>query len=340
MVHYNFAPASCSSSLAPFGDLGFDGESHHKTRLASVILVSRRNEFRAPIELIRLDPPPVFQSSLVSWRGLIYRCLEHFADPAVEGSPNMKLGIRSKFIGILAIASLLPLVFAITAVLTVGYSHLRTMRGVMFAAAAGFSARTLRMLSENQVGDLNDLIALTDLHHLADEVNRSQAAESSAAAQARMRALDARWQKLAADDPELRRYLENPIAQRLREFQSRHPMLKEIFVTDALGGLAGTTEKTSDFLQSDKKWWQEAAKLRSGQSWLDELYFHESAGVFSLDICVPIRLPETTDGPISGVLKAVLNVSALFDQIVPDGASQDTSIRILVPQHQVVTSDG
>ncbi len=248
----------------------------------------------------------------------------------------MKLGIRSKFIGILAIASLLPLVFAIVAVLTVGYSHLRKERGVMFASAASYSARTLRLLSQKQVEDINDLIALTDLHHMAEEVNQSHAAEESVAVQARMEAMEARWPKLAAHDPEFRRYLESPIARSLREFQALHPVLKELFVTDALGGLTGTTAKTSDFVQSDEKWWQEAAKLKTGQAWLDELHFDDSAGVFSLDICVPIRPPEKLDGPISGVLKAVLNVSALFDQVVTVGASEDMVTEVVLGDGHVL----
>ncbi|MDH3679450.1 MAG: ATP-binding protein [Acidimicrobiia bacterium] len=92
----------------------------------------------------------------------------------------------------------------------------------------------------------------------------------------------------------------------------------EVFFTDANGFNAALTARTSDFVQSDEEWWQEA--WADGIS-VSDVEFDDSAGVFSVDISVRIDDPET--GARLGVMKAVLSVS--FVQSIATARSLSTT---------------
>ena len=79
----------------------------------------------------------------------------------------------------------------------------------------------------------------------------------------------------------------------------------EIIVTNAYGANVAQSEKTTDFRQSDEKWWQEA---KEHGIFLSNGGFDESAGVYSSDIAIPILDKE---GRFIGVLKAVINVESV-----------------------------
>lgn len=92
------------------------------------------------------------------------------------------------------------------------------------------------------------------------------------------------------------------------------PYFAEIFFTDSNGFNVGLTNPTSDFVQSDEDWWQEA--------WSDflsigEIGYDDSAGVWSVDISV--RLDDPATGELLGVMKTVLaidSVQHIADQTV------------------------
>ena len=99
------------------------------------------------------------------------------------------------------------------------------------------------------------------------------------------------------------------------------PYFAEVFFTDSNGFNVGLTNSTSDFVQSDEDWWQEA--------WSDflsigEIGYDDSAGVWSIDISV--RLDDPATGELLGVMKTVLaidSVQHIADQTVeaiPGGA--------------------
>ena len=92
------------------------------------------------------------------------------------------------------------------------------------------------------------------------------------------------------------------------------PYFAEVFFTDSNGFNVGLTNPTSDFVQSDEDWWQEA--------WSDflsigEIGYDDSAGVWSVDISV--RLDDPATGELLGVMKTVLaidSVQHIADQTV------------------------
>lgn len=90
---------------------------------------------------------------------------------------------------------------------------------------------------------------------------------------------------------------------------SGYPVFGEIFVTNAYGANVSQTNRTTDYRQDDERWWQLAAK---DGLYLGDVEFDESAGIYSVEICVRI---DDEDGGMLGVLKAVMNIRGIFDII-------------------------
>jgi hypothetical protein len=125
--------------------------------------------------------------------------------------------------------------------------------------------------------------------------------------------LDARWKDSDSDKPDSVAYnlIHNEVGNIIRQFiqddidsESKFKYA-EIFVTNAYGANVAQSAKTTDFRQSDEKWWQDAKEYGI---FLSDGGFDESAGVYSSDIAIQILDKE---GRFIGVLKAVINVESV-----------------------------
>jgi hypothetical protein len=120
-------------------------------------------------------------------------------------------------------------------------------------------------------------------------------------------ALDAKWIAAKEADEFITKFMTNKGADALKAFQAVHPEFKEIFVTDVYGLNAAQTNKTSDYLQSDEEWWTKAFNGGTGASYHGSIEFDESAQTEAISIYVPIM----SDGRVLGIVKAVLDLSAV-----------------------------
>ncbi len=89
----------------------------------------------------------------------------------------------------------------------------------------------------------------------------------------------------------------------LRQQIASSPYFAEIFFTDRNGYNVALTNPTSDFVQSDEDWWQNAW---SRELSVGEIEYDDSAGVWSVDISLRIDDPATAQAV--GVMKTVLAI--------------------------------
>lgn len=89
----------------------------------------------------------------------------------------------------------------------------------------------------------------------------------------------------------------------LRRTVSASPYFAEIFFTDANGFNVALTNPTSDFIQSDERWWQDAWSQGIA---IGEFEYDDSAGTWSIAISVRLEDPSTSE-PV-GVMKLVLAI--------------------------------
>jgi HAMP domain-containing protein len=110
------------------------------------------------------------------------------------------------------------------------------------------------------------------------------------------------------------------------------PHFGEVFFTDAHGYNVAVTSPTSDFVQSDEDWWQEAWE---NQISIGTIEYDDSAGIWSIEISVRVDHPQT--GAALGVMKSVLGVSLLQEVAdLHESQLQEGDVTILNPEGLLV----
>ena len=235
----------------------------------------------------------------------------------------MKFSIRAKLVAILFIASALPLLLGIVSVEFLGFRDFRRNKGQLYQASAMHYANGLAQLAGDQVQRLSDWTTLSNLS--------KDMANAPVITAARATYLEQNWNYFfpGTNSPELESVLGNKMALQLDAFQKRNPLFAEIFVTDKNGYLLASTNRTSDYIQSDEEWWSKAMTMPEGKAWVEGVAYDDSAAVHALKICLPVR----SEKRIVGVLKASLNVSALFSRV-------PVVLREQGLRHDVILHDG
>jgi twitching motility protein PilJ len=116
------------------------------------------------------------------------------------------------------------------------------------------------------------------------------------------------------------------------------PHFGEAFFTDAHGYNVALTAPTSDFVQSDEDWWQQAWDQQIS---IGTVEYDDSAGIWSVDISVRIDDPQTGQG--LGVMKSVLGVSLIQEVAdIHQAQLESSDVTILDPEGLLVaeTSSG
>jgi hypothetical protein len=104
---------------------------------------------------------------------------------------------------------------------------------------------------------------------------------------------------------------DNQASQFLRDIVDNDRVYREIIVTDREGRVVAESGSTSDYLQNDEDWWQEAFQdgLR-GRVSVSDVLWDESARSHALEIAVPVT--ERPGDRLVGVLKVVADVRELL----------------------------
>jgi methyl-accepting chemotaxis protein len=108
--------------------------------------------------------------------------------------------------------------------------------------------------------------------------------------------------------------------------------IAEIFVTDANGFNAVSTETTSDFVQSDEAWWREAA--RKGLT-TAEAEYDESAAQIVVSLASAIRA--TDRARPDGVIKIAFGIGSLDDALAK-ATSDEIRLDVIDAQGRVIAS--
>jgi len=98
----------------------------------------------------------------------------------------------------------------------------------------------------------------------------------------------------------------------------------EMFVTESHGFNVLTSERPSDFVQSDEEWWQ---RTMEDGSYEGDAKFDSSAGTVSLEFDVAVRAPGYTR-PV-GVLKAVFGLDKLAKLLGSEGLTGGAYVEVV-----------
>ena len=250
----------------------------------------------------------------------------------------MNFRIRSKFIGILAIASLLPLGIALIAFRWFGERYSRQSEGIRYQEAAAHLSHSLTHSLRSEIELFNQWRILSGIALAVSATDTEQTPRSEAARVAAIEATEALWPTLTPDSPQLQALLHNDLSQQMQAFITEHRNFAEVFITDREGRLIAATQKTSDYWQADEVWWQAAVLLDEDTVNLDGLNYDESAQVYSIDITLPLYQSNQTGREIVGVIKAVLDASPVFQSFSTVDAEHAPTKEVVLESGEVLVN--
>ena len=239
------------------------------------------------------------------------------------------MGLRGKFALALAIAALLPLAVGLVVLQTFGFKHLLNTKGHTYEAEARALARSLEGSVEAQAGNFWSWVA-------ADPALPDYLSHGPSGPAPDLQQTEKIWTSLKDDDPLIREILGNPGSTSLLRFTAGQKAVAEVLVADLQGRVVAASRKTSDYDQSDEAWWKVGRKLPESGMWTDVLHYDESAGVFSLDLVMPVH----RQGTLQGVAKLVLDVTPLFQQLRTSRDDDGGQLEILMPDGRILARSG
>lgn len=200
-------------------------------------------------------------------------------------------------LALLVAVALLPLIAALVTI-TVGSRQLRTeLYGQAISSAASVQAMALGVSLSKDIEKF-----YVEIQYEPEIIKELSARTEPLDLQA-VEAVEAGW---GGDSAVFHSIRDSSISRRLRRIQKEDPLIAEILITDRAGRLAAATQQTSDYYQADEDWWQGAWCEGQGCIFTPPVSFDQSAGVWSIDVCIPIR-----DGKhVVGIAKLVLDISA------------------------------
>jgi signal transduction histidine kinase len=176
---------------------------------------------------------------------------------------------------------------------------------------------TLANIYHRIEGKTNELASLTDDKEILSFVKKSNSDfENISDLDSHISKIDGDW-KGGVDLPVISEILANELSVRLLSYQDHFrthdnkQAFSEIFITNIHGVVIGSTDRTSDYLQSDEDWYIETV---SGEdvAWLGQPEYDESSNAYSIDVVTTIK---DEDGNFAGVIKGVLNLYYLKDDL-------------------------
>jgi serine phosphatase RsbU (regulator of sigma subunit) len=179
-------------------------------------------------------------------------------------------------------------------------------------------------LERNVIGQMSNLERWIELDGVTEQL---EGMDVPAVDPSVIEETEARWPSLQPTDEPLRSILRNPMAEQLVRFQKLNPLFVELMLTDSQGRLIAATNPTTDYWQSDERWWIDAANATDAESiWAHGIIYDDSAGVQAMDITLPIR---GKAGNLLGVVKGSLNAIDVLHKLKPDPWNAEISRDIL-----------
>lgn len=151
----------------------------------------------------------------------------------------------------------------------------------------------------------NELISITNDPEIVDSIKKSNIEfENMHDVESYISEIDLEW--IAGKETKvISDILANHLSDNLKGYQDNFRThdnkrsFAEIFITNKQGVVIGSTDRTSDYLQSDEDWYTNTL-AENGSAWLGQPEYDESSKTFSIDIVAPIK---DENGDYVGMIK-------------------------------------
>lgn len=153
----------------------------------------------------------------------------------------------------------------------------------------------------------------------------------------RIQQIEQEWPSMTSStSPLLREILNNRAALLLRDYNQITVRFRELLVTDRYGRLVAASGKTTDYFQADEDWWRIAYLEGTGQRFISDIVFDESARVHSVEVAHPVR--DTLTGEVLGIIKAIADCEGIFALLDQPRFGESILAVAIRPDGSVVTN--
>ncbi len=280
----------------------------------------------------RLAAPSIFQVIAPIIAGILVLVLGIFA---ARQFANYSLRVK------------LIITLLVVIALSLGTTTLFTNRTIQTDLTADVGAR-LKEIADLQALAIGDLVArqvdLLQAFSLSKVVqDRVETVNASYTGdQAEIDKLDTQWRAAVEAnndaDPLVQARLNSEVASELREFRDTFPENVEVFVTDQYGALVAATNRTPDYYQGDKEWWQAAYNKGQGRVYIGQPEFDQSSNVTGLIIAFPLYKHETQE--VVGVLRTTILLDGVVQLLNRAKFGQTGDVDLVLPSGQFLRSEG
>jgi len=215
----------------------------------------------------------------------------------------------------------LILVFLVVTLLAVGIIALLNIRSTStalttqvsegLAGLAGSEGHNIGAILARHVTSLQSF-ALNPEVQAAIEAQNNAYVGGTGAILAKLTELDKQWIAAEDDDLLIQERLTSPLATDLAMVKLVDVDVAEVFATDRYGGLAATSDRTSDYFQADEGWWQAAYNDGGGAVFIASPELDDSTGVIAIDVAVPVY---AQNNEVIGIIRTTLDFTALLDRL-------------------------
>jgi PAS domain S-box-containing protein len=224
------------------------------------------------------------------------------------------------------------LILSMIVVVVIGSVALTVVQAIQSSDRLTESTSTaLQNMADSQAEELGDLVASrlemmsslalsTSVIDYLQEQNAEFSEMSEASVLREMQRFDTSWENASDSSTLVRGKLTNGLASQAIELKSlAEGEFLEVFFTDKYGGLAATSDRTSDYYQADEGWWQIAYHDGFGSPYVGQMEFDESTGQFAVNLAVPVYDRDTRE--VIGIMRSTFDISSQLEAMDERGES-------------------
>jgi GAF domain-containing protein/HAMP domain-containing protein len=285
--------------------------------LVSILLDLYWPYSRVDVPLLHVFASCVFLLGVVVFLVIVIR---QFANYAIR----TKLIISFVLIGVVSVSSV---------VYFVDRSSRTSLTDTIGNNLSGLANGEAIQVGQTLGSELDKLKGLALTKAVQDRAEAGTAADSLSPAE--IQTLDQQWRAADAannsSDPLVARVLSDSLSAELLKYQAQFPENVEVFLTDLPGVSLATTDRTSDYLQSDEGWWQAAYK--NGQ-YIGQPEFDASTKTLAINMAVAVRA--SGGNQIVGVLRTTVNINSLANVLQAGLVGRTGQTNVYLPDGQEI----
>ncbi len=213
----------------------------------------------------------------------------------------------------------------------------REVVGRYFGHEAGGLQLNLVSYIEKLQARVGNLTALEEVQAVVREAYNRQPDEKGFADE--IKQIEQAWPAMNRSNSKLLdQILSNPASRFLNDFNRTSATFRELLVADRFGRLVAASGKTTDYFQADETWWRVAFLEGTGQQYVSDVQYDDSAGVYSIQLAEPIR--DESTGTVLGIIKGVVDSHEMFGMLDNLKFGSDATAILLRPNGTMATSPG